>query len=125
MKRLIGYGLSLLLIIFLVLPAAAAEPRVIDEAGLLTNEEVDGLEEQIAALCETYPNMDFVFVTTDDAQGKDTQAYADDYYDFHGYGAGGNDSGVLFLIDMDNRNLGISTHADGVRYFTDERIESL
>lgn len=125
MKRLIGYGLSLLLIIFLVLPAAAAEPRVIDEAGLLTNEEVDGLEEQIAALCETYPNMDFVFVTTDDTQGKDTQAYADDYYDFHGYGAGGNDSGVLFLIDMDNRNLGISTHADGVRYFTDERIEAL
>ena len=52
MKRLIGYGLSLLLIIFLVLPAAAAEPRVIDEAGLLTNEEVDGLEEQIAALAE-------------------------------------------------------------------------
>jgi uncharacterized protein len=26
---------------------------------------------------------------------------------------------------MDNRNLGISTHADGILYFTDERIEAL
>jgi hypothetical protein len=34
---------------------------VVDQAGLLTDEERAGLEEQITVLCEVYPGMDFVF----------------------------------------------------------------
>ncbi|MCI8501704.1 MAG: TPM domain-containing protein [Oscillospiraceae bacterium] len=124
--RLLLFSLAAVLLLILgTLNAAAAETRVVDDAGLLSTGEIEKLEGRIASLRQAYPGMDFVFVTTGDAQGKGTQAYADDYFDENGYGAGGDDSGILFLIDMDNRNLGISTHADGIRYFTDERIESL
>lgn len=123
-----GMVLPLLLCLFLffgALPASAQESRVFDEAGLLTEGQVGELEETIAVLRTDYPDLDFVFVTTDDTGGKDTQTYADDYYDAHRFGVGSDRSGILFLIDMDNRNLGISTTGKGIRYLTDSRIESL
>lgn len=34
-------------------------------------------------------NMDFVVVTTEDAEGKTSEEYADDYYDYNGYAEDG------------------------------------
>ena len=58
---------------------------------------------------------------TRDAQGKDAEAYADDYYDTHGYG----ENGVLFLIDLDNGQVWISTAGAMIRFLTDARIEEV
>jgi len=69
--------------------------------------------------------MDIVIVTTNDAQGKSSRDYADDFFDNGGFGVGGDYDGILFLIDMDNREAYISTSGIGIRYLTDIRIESI
>lgn len=106
------------------LAVLAQEQRVFDEAGLFSGEEVSALEEQIAEVRDQ-ANMDLVIVTTDDALGKGAREYADDFYDEGGFGVGRELSGILFLIDMDNREICISTAGAMQRFFTDDRIDSM
>ena len=98
--------------------------QVVDEAKLLSQDEVDTLREGIERFREKY-NMDAVIVTSNDLEGKKAVDYADDYYDYNGYGLGDNKSGILLLIDMDDREIWISTSGDAIEYFTDNRIESI
>lgn len=97
---------------------------VVDEAKLLSQDEAQKLREDIENFREKY-NMDAVIVTSKDLEGKSTMDYADDYYDYNGYGLGDNKSGILLLIDMDDRKIWISTSGDAIEYFTDNRIESI
>ena len=41
--------------------------------------------------------------------GKTAEAYADDYYDYNGYGYGENDDGLLLLVSMGEREWAITT----------------
>lgn len=102
----------------------AADHRVFDEAGLLDAEQVQALEAQIAAARETM-NLDLVLVTTEDTGSDSSEEYADWYYDSGGFGIGRDDSGVLLLMDMDNRQLYVSTAGAMERFLTDERIETM
>lgn len=104
--------------------SAAGEERVLDGAGLFSARETEELEQQLASLrAET--KMDAVLVTTDDTGGKSARDYADDTYDEQGFGTGSDKSGVLFLIDLDNREMWISTTGKMIRYLTDDRISSM
>lgn len=98
--------------------------RVFDQAGLFAPEEVQQLETEITALEERI-QYDVVVVTADDAGGKSAMEYADDFYDENGFGTGTEKSGVLLLIDMDNRELWISTSGDMIDILTDARIDSI
>ena len=69
--------------------------------------------------------MDIVIVTTNDAEGKSSRAYADDYFDYNDYGVGSEYSGILFLIDYDNGEMWLSTTGEAIRYLTDERIDKI
>lgn len=102
----------------------ADEQRVYDMAGLLTEEEIAGFEQTIRQYRDRM-KIDIVVVTTEDSQGKSAMEYADDFYDEGGYGYGRMKNGVLFLIDMDNRELYVSTGGDVIRLLTDSRIESI
>ena len=97
---------------------------VVDEAKLLSQDERDKLIEDIEKFRENY-NIDAVIVTANDLQGKNTRDYADDYYDYNGYGLGDNKSGILLLIDMNDRKIWIYTSGDAIEYFTDNRIDSI
>ena len=97
---------------------------VVDEAKLLSQDERDKLIEDIEKFRENY-NIDAVIVTANDLQGKNTMDYADDYYDYNGYGLGDNKSGILLLIDMNDRKIWIYTSGDAIEYFTDNRIDSI
>lgn len=122
MKRMICCLLTLLCLCASVF--AQGENRVFDQAGLFTaqqKQELDGLIEQVK---ET-TGMDIAVVTTGNAKGKSARAYADDYYDQNGFGAGPRKSGALFLIDMDNREIYISTCGDMIDYLTDKRIDKI
>lgn len=68
--------------------------------------------------------MDAAVVTAEENPGS-AQAYADDFYEAHGFGTGSGRDGALLLIDMDNRELCISTEGKMVRYLTDSRIEAV
>lgn len=98
--------------------------RVFDEAGLLSAGDIAAFEEEIASLRDTM-KMDIVLVTTEDAGGKTSEQYADDYYDEGGFGTRSDCSGVLYLIDMDNREIYISTSGSMIRFLTDKRVDQM
>lgn len=102
----------------------AAGQLVVDQAGIFTAEQVSQLEKAAAELGAQY-KMDIVIVTTNDAEGKTAMAYADDFFDYNGYGVGANHDGILMLMDFDNRDVWISTTGSGITYLTDAKIESI
>ena len=98
--------------------------RVFDHAGLFTSAQTASMETEIAEL-QKKMKMDVVVATTKDSGGKSAVEYADDFYDYGGFGTGNDYNGLLFLIDMDNRELTISTSGIMRRYLTDKRIDSM
>lgn len=123
-KRWIPLFFCLTMLLCLI-PAAAAEmPKIVDDAGLLTQEEIDALEEKAQALTGSY-DMDVVIVTVWSLDGKSSEAYADDYFDYNGYGIGEDHSGVLLLLSMEYRDWAISTCGETIYALTDYDIESV
>lgn len=130
-KRRCRIGLALLLLCLgaLTVYGAAADQalgnrRVYDQAGLFSESQSQELESRIQVLKQDM-NMDVVVVTAADAGGKSAVAYADDFYDYGGFGNHDDFSGVLFLIDMDNREITVSTTGAMRRFLTDDRIEAM
>ena len=109
-----------------VFPAGALDIslKVYDEADLFSTEDEAYLMKKALALVDTY-DMDVVILTIQNADGKTTRAYADDFFDDNGFGIGPQFDGLLFLIDMDNREFYISTTGLAIRYFTDSRINTI
>lgn len=101
------------------------DQRVFDEADLLFDTEEQELQKEIEARIDKL-SMDIIVVTIDDAYGKSAMAYADDYYDEHGFGYGDSyGPGILFLIDMDNREIYLSTAGQAISQFTDGEIDQM
>jgi len=123
MKKLTCLILCLILICP-VLTARADNPKIIDDAHLLWLEEISALEAKANAITEEY-GMDVVILTVDSLEGSDIEAFADDFYDYNGYGIGEEGHGVLLVIAMDNREWAISTCGDAIYAITDYGIQSL
>lgn len=126
MKR---YTIALILVFVLImgaLPAFALDTdlKVYDDAALFTEEEQELLMEKARRIAEDR-RMDVVVVTADDTLGKSSMAYADDFYDYNGFGFGDEYDGVLLLIDMDNRVAWISTSGRAIGIFNDNRIDRI
>ena len=68
--------------------------------------------------------MEAVIVTIEE-NSDSAQVFADGFYMEGGFGTGSDHSGILFLIDMDNRELYISTNGQMIRYMTDSRINDV
>ncbi|MCI5858544.1 MAG: TPM domain-containing protein [Blautia sp.] len=128
-------GLLLTVAPGLKLPAMASESEsetlmeteqfVFDKADLLTDAEEEELNEKANDLAGTF-HMNFVILTTDDAEGKEAQAYADDFYMDNGFYDDGKDGGAIYLIDMDNRRVQVETAGDMKDlYITDARVEEI
>jgi uncharacterized protein len=69
--------------------------------------------------------MDVVILVVTDLDGKSAQDYADDYYDYNGYGIGDDYSGMLLLIATESRDWWISTCGEAIYVLTDYGIESI
>ena len=107
------------------LAAESGEQFVFDKADLLTTEEEDELNDMANNLAENF-NMNFVILTTDDAEGKEAEVYADDFYMDNGFCDDGKDGGAIYIIDMDNRRVQVETAGDmKVRYITDDRVDGI
>lgn len=96
---------------------------VTDDADLLTAEQEEALLEKIEYIHNTY-NFDVVFHTTMSTDGQYIADYADDYYDYNGYGYGNTYDGLLFMLNMNhneegNREYFTSTCGNGLYLFTD------
>lgn len=105
--------------------SAENSDKVVDMADLLTDSEEIALENKILEVISKYGyRYDIVVVTANSSDGKTAEAYADDYYDYNGYGYDSEYSGVILYIDMGDRAWHISTCGKGIRVFTDRRIDS-
>lgn len=110
-----------------MIPSFAAEftnPPIIDEAGYLTQSQLAELTQKLEVIRQKY-NFEVAVVTESEMSGYDAMESADDIYDYHGYGAGANDDGILLYICRDVREYWITTHADGLRVFNDRGITYL
>lgn len=123
-KKIIPFISTLIFILSFGIIVSAYVNPIVDEAMLLSQDEKEKLISVIDEFRETY-NMDVVIVTSNNLNGKSPKDYADDYYDYNGYGIDSEKSGLLLLIDMDDRNIYISTTGIAINYFTDERIDSI
>lgn len=125
LKWLTGLLFACFIFLFQTAPAWAADAsRVFDEAGLFSEEETEKLETRIQEVRNSQ-NADLAVLTVKNAEGKTAEAYADDFYDSHGLGVGDDASGILLSIDMDNRELYISTCGYAARVMTDARVEKV
>lgn len=76
------------------------ENYVIDNADIFTDDEENQLFNAISEIRSTY-SFDLVYLTVTDMGYYDSdsvQAYAEDYYDFNGYGYGSNRDGLIMLL---------------------------
>lgn len=96
--------LILLMLVCTVVTASANAPLVIDNADVLSAIEEQALTEQLEDIQKSF-DVDVVVLTEDSLNGKDPMSYADDYFDYNGYGK----DGVLLLLDMGGHNWWMST----------------
>lgn len=100
-------------------PYVDADEKVYDFADLFTDDEESKLYKSIKNyISET--NMDMVIVTIDENNKSSSMAYADDFYDYNDFGVGNNYDGILFLIDMDEKEMWISTTGKAISLYESE-----
>ena len=120
MKRLLIFLCLLLCVSF----PALAEGRVIDEAGLLTDQEEKTLNGTIAKIAEDYA-ADVVILLKSSIGGRDVKMYAADYFDEHGFGMGANQDGLLFLLTMKEREYATVTSGSAISAFSDWTLDQI
>jgi len=120
MKKITSLLIIFLLVASLTVTAFAAggSPKIIDNADVLSAAEEAKLETMALALVSEY-DMDVVILIEDSIGLKNVTDYADDYFDYNGYGVGSKHSGVLLLLDMDEREWAISTCGNTIDALTD------
>lgn len=104
--------------------SALSTANVIDQLDLLTLDQANQLQQETERLRESY-HLDVVIVITDELMSKSSRDFADDYYDFNGYGVGPEASGLLMLVNMADREVWISTTGHAIDIFTDNRLDQI
>lgn len=108
MKKIFSLLLAAVLFVSFSAFAIAYESEVKDYANLFNEYELS----QIASAASDYTassDISLSVLTINDAQGLSSEEYANDYIDNLIDNEGWNESSMLFLIDMDNRNVWVST----------------
>ena len=136
MKRFFSLFMVLLLVSALTLAVNAEDGltlqitgtadavRVVDHADLLSEREEQALLE-LADEISQRQQCDVVVLTENVISPKTPMEYADDYFDYNGYGYGADRSGILLLLSMEDRDWWISTRGSAIQAFTDNGIQYL
>ncbi len=95
---------------------ALVNTKIDDSADLFSEAEEAMITESILEFSlET--EYSSIVLTIDYAEGKTSQQYADDYFDDLIISEGWEEKGILFLIDMDNREVCISTMGECISVY--------
>ena len=99
--------------------------RVLDYAEIISDKGEKKMADQIAEIREKYA-IDVVVLTAPDSDGKDSEAFNDDFYDYVGFGVGPDADGIILFVNMDPnvRYYTISTCGLGQDYFN-EYVEDI
>ncbi len=122
MKKLFSVLLTVCVLFAMSLTVGASEfLPLFDEPDVMTDAEESALVTKLEGIANQY-QMEVVvaaFTTIDDASPMD---YADDFYDYNGYGYGENRDGLILIVVMDTSDWWISTRGNAITAFTDAGI---
>lgn len=124
MRKIYTILLCVLLLAALVSPVFASTNKIVDKAELLSANTAADLNDRAEKIARMH-QMDVVIVTVDSLDGKSAQAYADDYFDYNGYGYGADASGILLLVAMREREWAVSTCGETIRVITNAEIDRM
>lgn len=92
------------------------QTRIFDDADLFSSDEEDKLDKKMKQIMKS-EKTDIVIVTTNNTEGKTAEEYAENFYRTQGFGYDKEmGTGVVLLIDMQNRKIQISGCGDGKKY---------
>ena len=100
------------------IPEKRILPRLTDNAGLLSIHDAEKLTSLLDDISESH-DFEVVIATVDFLDNRSPKQYAADWYDYNGYGMAEDDSGIIFMISMGDRDWAISTRGFGIEAFTD------
>lgn len=134
MKKLMQILSIILLLSFLALPVFADEyiciedytdkvntaDKVYDFANLLTDSEKNSVQKEIDRAIQN-TKLDIGILTVKNNLGYSQRRLADDFYDYGGF----DSTGILLLVDMQAREIYISTAGIAIFYFNDAIIEMI
>ncbi len=100
------------------------KPRLVDDADILSDKEEKKLLSELDKISEKWQN-DVVIVTTYSLGHKTATEFADDFFDYNGYGYGESSDGILLLISTEQRDWAISTTGKSISVFTDAGLDFL
>lgn len=103
-------------------PAVDETEKVYDFAELLTEEEEQNIYQKVTEFINKH-QLDLVVVTINENDKGSPSVYADDFYDYNKFGINSSRDGILFLIDMEAREIYMSTTGNAIIMYNDNRIE--
>lgn len=107
-----------------VIPDTRLKPLLVDDGDLLTSYEESQLLELLESLSEKQ-YADIAVVTVNSLEGKDAQAFADDYYDYNGYGYGEDYSGIMLVVCLPTRDYALTTYGEARDLLTDRALDRI
>lgn len=124
MKKIISLSMAIFIFVSFSMFAFAYESKIEDNANLFNNDEYSQISSDASEFTSS-TDISLAILTIDYAQGLTSEEYANNYIDNLIDGEGWNEDCMLFLIDMDNRNVWISTtgRAENVYFNVDSVID--
>lgn len=122
--RKIALIISALFLLFSVFSVNvfAYDTLVEDGALLFSSDELSQIDDAADNFADE-TGYSLAVVTTDDAQGMSAADYADEYYNNLIFNSSWSYDGLLLLIDMDNREVYISTTGECIGVFDDSTVD--
>ncbi|MBR3780130.1 MAG: TPM domain-containing protein [Clostridia bacterium] len=126
MKRIsaIILALSFLFLFSVCSYAYTFDVMIDDRASLFSEEETERVDEAAYEFANS-TEFSVAVVTTEDAMGKSAMEFADDYYDSLIFSSGWSENGILFLIDMDNREIYVSCAGLCIDEYSDYELNKI
>lgn len=123
MKKIFSMILTVCVLLAMSLSIRASEVLpLFDEPDLMTDAQEASLAAKLERISEQY-QMEVVVAAFETIDGASPMDYADDFYDYNGYGYGENRDGLILIVVMDSRDWWISTRGSAITAFTDAGIE--
>lgn len=120
MKKII---ISILLLLSFVSPVYCENNRIVDNAYMLTDNEISQLSSELDLLSKRHDLDIVVYFSIDTSFGEDIVSEGCEFFDNNGYGYGDDHRGILLIVNYETGYLDIITTGDDVRNKYDGYIE--
>ena len=104
--------------------SAERPPLVVDEIGILTQDQIVALNERAEALSREY-GQDVAILVVNDTGGQDTYDYATQYYEDNNLGQGDEKHGIMLALNLTDREMSMVTTGQSIDVFTDHALEAI